>query len=53
MDVVEALRRSGSAVLLISHDFKLIHRHATRIALLRGGRVAAEGVPLDAPAERD
>ncbi len=46
MDEVEALRRQGTAVLLISHDFKLIHRHATRVALLRNGRVAAEGVPL-------
>jgi energy-coupling factor transport system ATP-binding protein len=46
MDAVEVLRREGTAVLLISHDFKLIHRHATRVALLRNGRVAAEGVPL-------
>ncbi len=53
MDAVEVLRASGSAVLLISHDFKLIHRHASRMLLLRGGRVAAEGIPQDAPAERD
>jgi energy-coupling factor transporter ATP-binding protein EcfA2 len=51
MDEVEALRQAGSAVLLISHDFKLIHRHATRVVLLRNGRVAAEGVPVEAHAE--
>ena len=51
MDVVEQLRLGGTSVLLISHDFKLIHHHATRVVLLRHGHVAAEGVPLAAPAE--
>jgi energy-coupling factor transport system ATP-binding protein len=51
MDLVDHLRREGTAVLLISHDYKLIHRHATRIVLLRNGRVAAEGVPADAGTE--
>ena len=53
MDVVDTMRRAGAAVLLISHDFKLIHRHATRVVLLRNGRVAADGVPVDAPPEQD
>jgi cobalt/nickel transport system ATP-binding protein len=48
MTVVDSLRAAGSAVLLISHDFKLIHRYATRVVLLRRGRVTAQGVPLDA-----
>lgn len=51
MDVVQRQRAAGAAVLLISHDFKLIHRHAGRIVLLRDGRVAADGVPLDAAPE--
>jgi energy-coupling factor transporter ATP-binding protein EcfA2 len=51
MVLVESLREGGSAVLLISHDFKLIHRHATRVVLLRHGRITAQGVPLDAPAD--
>jgi energy-coupling factor transport system ATP-binding protein len=53
MDELEGLRQSGSAVLLISHDFKLIHRHATRVVLLRNGRVAAEGIPVEASAEEE
>ncbi len=53
MGEVETMRRAGAAVLLISHDFKLIHRHATRVVLLRSGRVAADGVPVDAPPEQD
>jgi len=51
MMLVDTLRAGGSAVLLISHDFKLIHRHATRVVLLRHGRITAEGVALDARAD--
>jgi len=52
MTVVSDLNRRGCAVLLISHDFKLIHRHASRIVMLRGGRVAADGVPATGQAEK-
>jgi len=48
MDFLVSLTRSGTSVLLISHDFKLVHRYADRVMLLRGGRIAAEGRPLDA-----
>ncbi len=48
MDFLLSLTRSGTSVLLISHDFKLVHRYADRVMLLRGGRIAAEGSPLDA-----
>jgi len=53
MDAVHGLRLAGSAVVLISHDFKLIHRHATRIVLLKHGFVAADGVPRPASAGGD
>lgn len=48
MDFLLSLTRSGTSVLLISHDFKLVHRYADRVMLLRGGRIAAEGRPVDA-----
>jgi len=48
MDFLLSLTRAGTSVLLISHDFKLVHRYADRVMLLRGGRIAAEGRPLDA-----
>jgi len=51
MTVVSDLNRRGCAVLLISHDFKLIHRHANRIVMLRDGRVAADGVPATGQAD--
>jgi len=45
MDFLVALNRTGTTVLLISHDFKLVHRYADRVLLLRGGRIVAEGTP--------
>ncbi len=35
--------REGDALLLITHDYKLVHRYADRVVLLRDGRVAANG----------
>ncbi|MCX6543439.1 MAG: ATP-binding cassette domain-containing protein [Acidobacteria bacterium] len=51
MTVVSDMNRRGCAVLLISHDFKLIHRHASRIVMLRDGRIAADGVPATGQAD--
>jgi len=45
MDYLSGLNRDGSTVLLISHDYKLVHRYAERILLLRDGRVASDGAP--------
>jgi energy-coupling factor transport system ATP-binding protein len=45
MDFMVALNRAGSTILLISHDYKLVHRYAQRVLLIRNGRVAAEGAP--------
>ncbi|HSK09482.1 MAG TPA: ATP-binding cassette domain-containing protein [Vicinamibacterales bacterium] len=47
MDFLASLTRAGTTVLLISHDFKLVHRYAERVMLLRGGRIAAEGKPAE------
>ena len=38
------LNEQGSAILLITHDFKLAHYCADRVAILRDGRIAATGV---------
>lgn len=45
MEFLRAAAAEGSAVLLVTHDYKLVHRYADRVALLRGGHVAAEGRP--------
>jgi len=45
MDYLVALNRQGCTVLLISHDYKLVHRYAGRVLVLDGGRVVADGAP--------
>ncbi len=46
MDLLVRLNEAGSTILLITHDYKLVHRYARRILLLRDGRIAADGAPL-------
>lgn len=40
---LEALNRQGTAVLLISHDWRLVRRYARRVIELRDGRIAYDG----------
>lgn len=43
MDYVATLNRAGMAILLISHDYKLVHHYARRLVLLRDGRIKQMG----------
>ncbi|MGM0385758.1 MAG: ABC transporter ATP-binding protein [Actinomycetota bacterium] len=43
MDHVATLNRAGTAILLISHDYKLVHHYAHRLVLLRDGRIDQVG----------
>jgi energy-coupling factor transport system ATP-binding protein len=43
MDLVAELHREGTAVLLSTHDYKLVHRYAKRVVLLEKGRVQLDG----------
>ncbi len=43
MDFLTHLNRNGQAILLITHDYKLICRYARRIIRLHEGRVLADG----------
>ncbi|MBL7184378.1 MAG: ATP-binding cassette domain-containing protein [Anaerolineae bacterium] len=45
MDHVGRLNGRGMAILLITHDYRLVHDYAQRVLLLRNGRIAAEGSP--------
>lgn len=38
-DVLAAIRASGAAILLISHDLGLVRRHADRVVILDNGRL--------------
>jgi energy-coupling factor transporter ATP-binding protein EcfA2 len=37
------LNRQGTAILLITHDYKLVYRYAQRVILLQAGRVVLDG----------
>jgi energy-coupling factor transporter ATP-binding protein EcfA2 len=45
MDFLVELNRTGCTILLITHDYKLVHRYARRILLLRDGCIIADGAP--------
>ena len=43
MDFLTLLNRQGTAILLISHDYKLVHRYARRVFLMKSGRIQLAG----------
>jgi energy-coupling factor transport system ATP-binding protein len=43
MAFLQQLNRGGTTILLITHDYKLVHRYARRVVLLEHGRVALDG----------
>ena len=44
MEHICRLNAGGTTVLIVTHDYKLVHRYARRIVLLEGGRVVTEGM---------
>jgi energy-coupling factor transport system ATP-binding protein len=43
MDFLTRLNKQGTAILLITHDFKLVHRYTRRVVLLQNGRIVLDG----------
>ena len=43
MDFLMRLNRQGTAILLISHDYKLVHRYARSVFLMKNGRIHRAG----------
>lgn len=43
MDYLQELNENGTAVLLISHDYKLVHRYARQVILMEEGQIALTG----------
>lgn len=43
MDYLVGLNRQGVAVLLITHDYKLVHHYAQRVVLLEAGCITLDG----------
>jgi energy-coupling factor transporter ATP-binding protein EcfA2 len=43
MDCLTHLNAQGTAILLITHDYKLVHRYARRVFLMDKGRITLDG----------
>jgi energy-coupling factor transport system ATP-binding protein len=43
MDCLVRLNSQGTAILLITHDYKLVYRYAQRVILMDSGRIILEG----------
>jgi energy-coupling factor transport system ATP-binding protein len=43
MDYLSSLNQQGAAILLISHDYKLVHHYARQAVLMENGRIKSSG----------
>ncbi len=43
MDCLARLNEEGTAILLITHDYKLVHHYARRVILMEEGRITLDG----------
>jgi energy-coupling factor transporter ATP-binding protein EcfA2 len=43
MDFLVGLNRQGTAIILITHDYKLVYRYAQRVILMDAGRISLDG----------
>jgi len=43
MNFLDQLSRSGMAVLLITHDYKLVYRYARKVVLMEDGKIQRQG----------
>ena len=48
LDLVQRMRARGTAVVAVLHDLNLAARHADRVAMLQGGRLACVDTPQQA-----
>ncbi|MDF2724168.1 MAG: transporter [Paenibacillus sp.] len=46
LDRLEAMRRSGTAIVMVTHDPDIVRRFATRVWVVQGGRLQDELTPL-------
>lgn len=53
VQLLHALRRRGSTVVIITHDLTLVAEHASRVVALAAGLVHFDGVPTDLFARDD
>ena len=42
---LQALKREGKSVLMVSHDIDMVYRHCDRVVLFLDGRIAVDDGP--------
>jgi energy-coupling factor transporter ATP-binding protein EcfA2 len=47
MDLLASLAADGDAIVLITHDMRLVAEHAARVILMRAGKLIADGSPSE------
>ncbi len=52
MEFTARLNRQGTAILLITHDYKLVYRYARRVIVMKDGRIMLDGVLQRQPTVR-
>jgi energy-coupling factor transport system ATP-binding protein len=44
MNYLKKLNQAGTAILLITHDYKLVHRYAHKVVLMEAGKIQCRGL---------
>lgn len=52
LQLIEGLRAQNVSVVAVYHDMRIIQRVASRVLVLEGGRIVANGTPADVFAQR-
>ena len=47
LDVMKDLAKNGMTMVVVTHEMRFAHDVATRILFLEGGRISAEGTPVE------
>ncbi len=53
MDIVDALNKEGHTLILITHDMRLVAKHAKRVVVMASGRVLLDSDPRGSFADLD
>ena len=53
MDLVKELNNKGKTIILVTHDMDIVYRYATRVCLLKDGKIDFDGEPTKLFARRE
>ena len=53
MNLVKELNEKGKTIILVTHDMDIVYRYASRVVLLKSGKVDFDGSPVDLFSKND